>query len=159
MATAVGAGCGGSPRSTAPSSSRPTPPVTAVAADHWVPPTVPGPPSTAKFCTLLVADYMHIQTNAIATTMKVRQQIVGDYVRFTPTVVGAAPPPIAAPATLYLSSIAKLLGILNKVGLDASKAPPGQVGAILLDPQVRAAGTQVFAYSKQYCHYDITGAT
>lgn len=132
-------------------------PVTAVQSDDWTPPVVSGPPSTAKFCTLLVADYTHLKTNAIAVTMQVRQEIIGDYVRFTPTVIAAAPPQIAPAAALYLQSIAKVLGVLNSVGLNPAKAPPGQIGSVLTDPSVQAASVQVLDFSQQNCHYDITG--
>ncbi|MGI8752578.1 MAG: hypothetical protein ACR2MN_09760 [Acidimicrobiales bacterium] len=131
--------------------------VTSVTSDRWKPPQVPGPASTAKFCALLVAQYDHIGTNTRAANLKVRQQIVADYVRFTPTVIDAAPPQIAPAATTYLQSVAKILGLLNSAGLDPAKTPRGSIGAILLDPQVAAASAQVLSFSEQYCHYDIAG--
>lgn len=137
---------------------RAKPPVTAVRSDVWHPPTVSGPPSTANFCTLLVAAYQHIKTNVIAVNLGVRQQIVRDYIGFTPKVVAAAPPQIAPAASVYLPAIARVLGDLSAVGLDAAKTPPGQIGAIITDPNVQAASAQVLAFSQQYCHYDIAGA-
>ncbi|MDQ2728138.1 MAG: hypothetical protein M3Y91_09825 [Actinomycetota bacterium] len=154
-AGAVGA-CGGGHRSTkAPASTTSAPAV--VATDTWKPPDVPGPPSTAKFCTLLVAQYQHIKTNTIAVSLKVRQQIVADYVRFTPTVVAAAPPEIAPAAATYLQGTAKILSLLNAAGLNAAKTPPGSIGTVLLDPQYNAASTRAVAFAQQNCHYDIGG--
>lgn len=126
-------------------------------SDHWKPPVVPGPPGTSKFCTLLVADYDHLGTSTRATNLRVRQQIVGDFTRFTPTVIAAAPPSIAAPASAYLGGITKILNLLNAAGLDAAKAPPGSIGAVLLDPQFKAAGAPVTDFAQQNCHYDISG--
>lgn len=155
-AASSAAACGGSHH--APKTS-PNTQVTAVRADDWHPPVVSGPPSTANFCTLLVAQYTHIKTNVLAVNLRVRQQIVHDYITFTPNVIAAAPPDIAPAATVYLQAIARVLGDLNAVGLNAAKAPPGQVGAVLTDPQIQAAGAQVLGYSQQYCHYDISGVT
>jgi hypothetical protein len=155
MALAVLSACGGSHETQA--RPRTSVPVTAVRVDTWKPPVVRGPPSTEKFCTLLVADYTHLKTNVIAANMKIRQQIIGDYIRYTPTVIAAAPPTITVAATLYLSSIAEVLSILNSVGLNAARAPPGQIGTVLTDPAVQAASTQVLGFSQQYCHYNIAG--
>ena len=153
---AVGA-CGGNHSSKASTSATSTP--TVVTADRWKPPVVAGPPSTAKFCTLLVAQYQHVQTNALAVTLKIRQQIVADYVRFTPTVIAAAPPEISPAATTYLQGIAKILSLLNAADMDAAKTPRGSIGTILLDPQFNAASTQAIAFAQQNCHYDIGGVT
>lgn len=128
-------------------------------ADNWHPPTVSGPPSTANFCTLLVATYQHIKTNTIATTLAVRRQIIGDYIDFTPKVIAEAPPSIAPAASTYLQGITSVLRDLNQARLNTAKAPQAQIGAVLTDPQVQAASIQVLAFSNQNCHYDITGAT
>ncbi len=127
-------------------------------SDRWKPPVVPGPPSTPKFCTLLVADYDHLGTSARAVNLKVRQQIVGDFVTFTPTVIGAAPPSIAAPAAAYLGGITRILTLLNTAGLNGAKTPQGSIGQVLLAPQFKAAGPPVTAFAQQHCRYDISGA-
>jgi hypothetical protein len=152
--TAVG-GCGGGTTTKATAS---TTTARVLTADRWRPPVIPGPPSKEKFCALLIAQYQHIQTNTIAANLKVRQQIVGDYVRFTPTVIAAAPPDIAPAATTYLQDTAKILSLLNAAGLDSAKTPRGSIGTILLDPRYTSATTQTLAYSQQNCHFDIGGA-
>lgn len=126
-------------------------------SDHWEPPVVAGPPSTPKFCTLLVADYDHLGTSTRAANLKVRQHVVGDYVGFTPTVIAAAPPAIAAPAAAYLGGITRILTLLNSAGLNGAKTPQGSIGQVLLDPQFKAAGPPVTAFAQQNCHYDISG--
>ncbi|MDQ6837517.1 MAG: hypothetical protein M3137_04030, partial [Actinomycetota bacterium] len=139
------------PRASTPTTSAASP----LASDPWKPPVVAGPPSTAKFCTLLVADYDHLGTNPRAANLKVRQQIIGDFISFTPTVIAAAPTPIAAAAATYLGGITQILTILNAAGLNAAKTPQGSIGMILLDPQVSAASTQVLSFAQQNCHYNI----
>lgn len=143
-------GCGGGHSS---ADSGPT--TTLLTADRWTPPAATGPPSTAKFCTLLVADYQHLASLAAAPKLKVRQEIITDYVDFAPTVIAFAPPTIAVAAKLYLDSIATVLRNLNAVGLDAQKLRTGAGISLLLDPNVRTAGDAVLNFSAQYCHYDI----
>lgn len=152
LAVAPLAACGGhaSPRSTGPTT-------TLLTADTWALPAVSGPPSTANFCTLLVATYRHLGQLPQAANNKVRQAIVGDYITAAPTVSAAGPPQIASSARLYLSSVAQILGDLNRVGLDARKLPTGQLGPLLLDPKIKAAGNAVIDFSQKHCHYTIGG--
>lgn len=144
--------CGGhaSPRSTGPTT-------TLLTADTWALPAVSGPPSGAKFCTLLVATYRHLGQLPQAANNKVRQAIVGDYTTAAPTVIAAAPPPIAGAARTYLTTIVEILADLNRVGLNAKKLPQGQLGPLLLDPKVKAASTEIFDFSQKHCHYTIGG--
>lgn len=128
-----------------------------IASDTWTPPVVTGPASAANFCTLLVATYQHVGQLPEAANSQVRQQMVRDYVDVTPRTIAAAPRPIAPAARLYLNAVAQILADLNQVGLNAQKLPRGQLGPLLLDPKIKAAGTKVIAYSQQYCHYPIGG--
>jgi hypothetical protein len=148
---ASAAGCGGGAHHAADAS----PSTTLVTVDHWSPPVVVGPPSSANFCTLLVANYQHLNSLADAPKLRVRQQIVTDYVAFTPKVIASAPGSIQAAASVYLGSIATVLRQLNSVGLDSAKLHSGDVAALLLNPKVRVAGDSVLAYSADDCHYDI----
>lgn len=147
--TAVGA-CGGGVTSHASRSS-------SVGADTWTPPAISGPPSTAKFCTLLVAGYQHLGQIPNAVSNKVRQDIVADFIAVVPKVIAAAPAEIAGPAAIYLRSVAQILSDLDRVGLNAQKLAPGQLSPLLLDPTIKAAGTKVIAYSQANCHYTIGG--
>lgn len=154
--TAVAASaCGGShPTNATTATTSASSPLT---SDHWKPPVVPGPPSTTKFCTLLVADYDHLATSDRAPELKVRQQIVGDFTRFTPTVIAAAPPEIAAPAAAYLGGITRILTLLNSADLNGARTPQGSIGQVLVDPSFKAAGPPVTTFAQQNCHYDISG--
>ncbi|MHB1533316.1 MAG: hypothetical protein ACYC1D_01635 [Acidimicrobiales bacterium] len=156
--TSVITGCSG-PAHARIARRPPAPTTTVLQADHWNPPAVSGPPSTANFCTLLVADYRHLATNADATNPKVRAQILDDYAAFAPTVIAAAPPVIAPAATVYLGGIAKAVGAIAAAGLDPQKADKADVGGVIFDPAVQQAGNQVQAFSRQYCHYDIATGT
>lgn len=118
-------------------------------------PAVSGPPSTSNFCTLLVATYTHEARLPFARDQKVREEIVADYVKAEPHVAAAAPPEIAPAARTYLGAVARILADLGRAGLDAKKVPHGELGPLLLDPQVKAAGDQVLAFSQSYCHYVI----
>ena len=151
-AVAATTGCSSHAKSSAPTTS-----TTLITADAWSPPAVSGPPSTGTFCTLLVAAYKHIGTLPLAANLKVKQDIVRDYVGFEPRVVAQAPPSIKADANVYLGAVASTLAALNQVGLDASKLKPGQIGVDLLSPQVEAASTVVLSFSRSSCHYAIGG--
>ncbi|MGH9056923.1 MAG: hypothetical protein ACRDYY_13845 [Acidimicrobiales bacterium] len=154
MAT-IAAGCGSpAARSATPRKAPATPLIT---ADTWALPAVSGPPSTANFCTLLVATYTHEGRLPFARDQKVREEMVADYVRAEPRVAAAAPPQIAPAARTYLGAVAGILADMDRAGLDAKKVPHGSLGPYLLDPRVTAAGDQVLAFSQNYCHYTIGG--
>lgn len=152
------AACGGAKAAGARHAPSPAkaPPVTGVAAASagWPPALAPGPASTARFCSALVDQYRHLQTTAATDTRAGRIALLDDYVAFTPTVVAAAPPAVASAAQLYLTSIAKVLHAYVQAGLDMAKVPV-QVGSLLTNAQVSAAGKQVLAFSSQQCHYTI----
>jgi hypothetical protein len=153
VATIVGlAGCGAGHAAKAAG-----PTTTLITTDSWVPPAVSGPPSTAGFCTLLVATYRHVGELPQAANLKVRQQIVADYITTAPKVIAAAPPLIAPAAQLYLSGVSRILADLNQVGLDSNKLPAGQLGPLLLDPKIKDAGNRVITFSLANCHYTIGG--
>lgn len=120
-----------------------------------MPPPAAAAPSTAAFCALLVADYKHLATNVDTTSLPARERILEDYVAFTPTVVAAAPPAISAAASTYLGGMARAVGALAAAGLDVRKAPKSDIGAVLFDPSMQAAGRDVAAFSDRYCRYDL----
>jgi hypothetical protein len=128
----------------------------ALRRDIWNPPQAFGPPSTAKFCKLLVYQYEHLGELPFAASLKIKEQIVGDYISFTPTVIAAAPPQIAPAAKTYLDSVAEILADLRRVGLQAAKLPRGTLGPLLLAPAIRSAAQQVLDFSQQQCHYTIS---
>lgn len=147
-------GCG-----TAHRHSSARPPVTAttlVQVDTWTAPTVSGPPSPASFCAVLTAMYRHEAQIPLAT-QSVKEQILRDYVRTVPEALAAAPADIAPAARTYLNSVAQILSALAAAGLDYKKIKPGTLTPLLLDPQIKAAGNQVLAYSQSQCHYTIGG--
>ena len=146
--------CGGSaPHAAAPSTTA----TTLLQADHWTAPKVSGPPSPANFCTVLTAMYRHEAQLPLATT-RVKEQILRDYVRTVPEALSAAPAGIQPAARTYLTSVASILSSLAAAGLDYKKIKPGSLTALLLDPQIKAAGNQVLAYSQTQCHFAIGGA-
>lgn len=116
-----------------------------------------GTASEANFCTLLVATYQHIGQLPLSADNTIREHIVNDYITTAPRVIAAAPPPIAAAAATYLTSVAQILTDLDKVGLNAQKLPQGQLGPLLLDPRIKAAGAAVIAYAQNNCHYAVGG--
>lgn len=149
----VPAACGNSHRS----SAQPTAPTTTLLrADDWTPPPVSGPPSPAGFCSVLTAMYRHEAELPRATTA-VKEQILRDYVNTVPAALAAAPADIAPAARTYLTSVASILSALAAAGLDYKKIQKGSLTPLLLDPQIKAAGNQVLAYSQTQCHYAIGG--
>jgi hypothetical protein len=153
------AGCSGGshPISKRPAHTPSVTPSTLLGSDVWTLPAVPGPPSTANFCTLLTAVYRHEGLIPEAEPA-VKVQIVDDYVSAVPEMIAEAPPSIAADANTYLTQTGKALGALAAAGLDYKKVPPGTFTALLLDPTVKSAGDAVLAFSQQQCHYTIGGA-
>lgn len=115
-----------------------------------------GPPSTASFCAALTAMYRHEAELPLATT-PVKEQILRDYVSTVPEALAVAPADIAPAARTYLTSVATILSSLASAGLDYKKIEPGSLTPLLLDPQIKAAGNQVLAYSQTQCHYTIGG--
>ncbi|HET6875795.1 MAG TPA: hypothetical protein VFH70_13495 [Acidimicrobiales bacterium] len=148
---AVLAGCG------RPSHHQAAPTTTLIHTDSWTPPPVTGPPSSHNFCTVLVAMYAH-QTQLPVATMAVKKQILSDFAATVPEALATAPPDIEPSARTYLTSLASLLRALVKYGFDYKKVPAGSLTPLLLDPSVKAAGTQVLSYSRTVCHYTIGGA-
>lgn len=144
------AGCGASRHH----SSAPT--TTLLQTDVWKAPSVTGPPSSGNFCKVLVAMYSHESQLPLATTA-VKKEILSDFSATIPEALAAAPGDIAAPARTYLNSLGALLDALVKGDLDYKKVPAGTLTPLLLDPDVKSAGTQVLNYSRSVCHYPIGG--
>ena len=114
-----------------------------------------GGPSTQNFCTAVVAVYRHMTQLPFASTAKVKEQILGDYVSETPAMVAAAPPAVAADARLYLTAVAVILDDLQKAGLNGKKITDPRLADLLLDPKVKASGRNVIAFVQDNCHYTI----
>jgi hypothetical protein len=145
------AGCGGHTRH----SSAPT--TTLLQSDNWKAPVVSGPPSSHNFCTVLVAMYSHQAEMTIAAPA-VKKQILTDFTSTVPEALANAPADIAAPARTYLTGLSTVLDAVVRAGLDYKKVPAGTFTPLLLDPKIKAAGTQVLDYSRTVCHYTIGGA-
>jgi hypothetical protein len=150
-AAAVLTGCGGS----AHQASGPT--TTLLQRDDWTAPIVRGPASDANFCTVIIAMYQH-QAQLPSAPVRIKEQILGDFVSTVPEALAAAPPAIAAAAHTYLTDLAALLAALARNGLDYKTIPAGTLAPLVLDPNVKAAASQVLAYSQTVCHYSIGGA-
>jgi hypothetical protein len=120
---------------------------------------VSGPPSVANFCTLLIADYRHINSLPSARNLQTTVQITYDWAREIPQVVAEAPPDIAAAARTYLTTVGGVLSQLASDRLHSSKVPTKQLVATLTNPSVVAAGNQLFAFSTEDCHYDLATRT
>jgi hypothetical protein len=133
------------------------PTTTLITQDVWHLPPNSGLASTENFCTLLVSTYRHIGDLPHAANVRVREAIVEDYVDAAPTIIAAAPSSIASQAKVYISAVAQILAAFERVGLNGNKLPKGQLGPLLLDPQIKEAGNQVLAYSQSECHYTIGG--
>ncbi|HET9076836.1 MAG TPA: hypothetical protein VFN68_07880 [Acidimicrobiales bacterium] len=153
------AGCGGGhsraadPRPAAAATTT----TTLLQVDNWTAPAVSGPASQTNFCTVLTAMYRH-ESELPDASPAVRKDILRDYVNTVPEALAAAPPDIAGAAGTYLHSVASILSSLVSAGLDYRKVKPGSLTPLLLDPQIKAAGNQVLAYSQSKCHYAIGGA-
>lgn len=145
------AGCGGGSRH----ASAPT--TTLLETDVWTAPVVTGPPSSQSFCTVLVAMYSHQSSLPLAAPV-VKEQILSDFTATVPEALASAPPDIAPAARTYLTTLTGVLNALVKGGLDYKKVPAGTLTPLLLDPNIKAAGTQVLDYSRSVCHYAIGGA-
>lgn len=117
---------------------------------------VTGPPSSQNFCTVLVAMYSH-QAELPLATIAVKKQVLSDFVATAPEALETAPPGIAGAARTYLDSLDALLRALVKADLDYQKVPAGTLSPLLLDPSIKAAGTQVLDYARTVCHYTIGG--
>ena len=130
------------------------PTTTLIKADTWSAPAVGGP-STSSFCTLVTAVYRHMAQVPFTANKQVRSQFVGDYVSTAPAMIASAPPAIASDARLYISSVAQILSALRNAGLDARNLAGGQVGSILVDPNVKSAGNNVISFVQANCHYTI----
>lgn len=139
-----------------PSHRQAAPTTTLIQTDSWKAPVVSGPPSSQNFCAVLVSMYSH-QTQLPAATATVKKQILSDFVATVPEALASAPPDIEPSARTYLTSLASLLDALVKDGMDYKKVPPGTLTPLLLDPSIKAAGTQVLSYSRTVCHYTIGG--
>ncbi|HET9731796.1 MAG TPA: hypothetical protein VFP54_03890 [Acidimicrobiales bacterium] len=145
------AGCGGPHRHSAASTT------TLLHADRWTAPVVTGPPSAAGFCTVLVAMFSHQSELPVATT-PVKKRILADFVATVPEALRNAPPDIAPAARIYLDRLAAVLTALSAANFDYGKVPAGTLAPLLLDPEVKAAGNRVLAYSSTVCHYTIGAA-
>ncbi|HVA74142.1 MAG TPA: hypothetical protein VNF71_06220 [Acidimicrobiales bacterium] len=123
--------------------------------DRWTPPVLTGGPSTENFCTAVVATYKHMAQLSFAANDKVRKQFLGDYVAEAPTMIASAPPEIAPDAKLYIESVAEILADLQRAGLNGKKISDPQLAQLLLDPKVKAAGSNVIGFVQTNCHYSI----
>ena len=125
--------------------------------DRWRPPNVPSVPDTSGYCTVVVAIYKHVAELPHSATQKVRAQIVNDYLAEVPTMIATSPQPVAADTRLYFNSVAEILGDLEKAGLDPKKLSDPNLGRVLLDPTVKAAGDRIITFVRSNCNYTIGG--
>lgn len=150
MIAATVAACGGSQRQRATA-----PTTTLVTVDRWTPPVVAGGASTANFCAAVVATYKHMAQLPFAANDKVRKEFIADYLSEAPVMIAAAPAQIAPDAKLYIDSVSQILGDLQRAGLNGKKISDPQLAQLLLDPKVKAAGSNVIGFVQANCHYSI----
>jgi hypothetical protein len=142
------AGCG---RSHDASAASKTPVIT---SDHWTPPAVSDKPSSASFCTLVVAIYRHEAELPEAATQKLRKQILGDYISLLPRIVASAPPQVSSASKTYFDEAGKVFNELEQTGLVSSKLQAGSLAG-LATPAFEKASAEVLSYTQKYCHYSI----
>ena len=118
---------------------------------------MPPVPSTTGYCSAVVSIYKHVAELPSAATKKVRQQIVGDYLAEVPTMIAAAPSPVASDSKLYFSSVAEILGDLQRAGLDPKRLSDPNLRQVLVDPAIKASGDRVISFVKDNCNYSIGG--
>ena len=152
MLAALAAACGSS---SAHRTAGPT--TTLVKADTWRAPVVGSAPSTHGYCTSVVSIYKHVALLPYAANQRVRTEIVNDYVNEVPTMIATAPSSVASDSKLYFTSVGQILADLQKAGLNPSKLSDPNLGHLLLDPGIKAAGTNVISFVRENCNYTIGG--
>jgi hypothetical protein len=113
-----------------------------------------GPPSTAKFCRLLIDDYQHLKTAQQTTGTAAREQIITSYITFAPTLEAAAPSAIAGPVTRYEKALSPFLSALVAHNLNILLLPRATVTS-LNAPAVQASAGVLISFSTNECHYDL----
>jgi hypothetical protein len=123
---------------------------------QWPPPAtaLAGPPSTAKFCGLLIDDYEHLKTSQQTHGTTGEERILDDYVAFATTLEKAAPASISPAVARYVGAVADLLRDLAAHGLNVLALPASDLSP-LKSPPVEAAATSLIAFSTRQCHYDL----
>jgi hypothetical protein len=148
------AGCSGGGHSGRPTTTAVPDQVT---ADRWAPPAITGGPSEANFCLALTAIYRHLADLPRVVSKPVTEDYLSDYVRFSPVVVAAAPPPVHPSAAIYVGAIATYLEQFVRAGLDLNHLPPASLSR-LASPAVNSAYANMSRYAETQCHYTIGGA-
>jgi hypothetical protein len=136
-------------------SSGPT--TTLVKVDRWHPPPIPAGPGIPGFCASVVSIYKHVALIPYAANQKIRMQFVHDYLSQVPTMISSAPAEIAPDARTYFTSVGQILGDLQSAGLNPKRISDPNLGQLLLDPTIKAAGDRVISYVRDNCHYTIGG--
>lgn len=114
-------------------------------------------PSKDGYCTSVVSIYKHVALIPYAANQRVRLQMVNDYLREVPTMIATAPQTVASDSRLYFAAVAQILTDLQKAGLNPKKLSDPNLGHVLLDPSIRAAGDRLITFVKDNCHYTIGG--
>ena len=133
------------------------PTTTLVQVDNWRAPAVVPTPSTDGYCTSVVSIYKHLALLPYAATQKVRVQMVNDYLAEVPTMNATAPPTISGDSKLYFGTVAEILGDLQKAGLKPNRLSDPNLGHLLVDPGIKAAGDRVIKFVQSNCNYAIGG--
>ena len=149
-AVAAGCGAGSGHRTLGPTT-------TLVKVDKWRAPEVAQTPSTDGYCTSVVSIYKHVALLPYAANQKVRMEMVNDYLSEVPTMVATAPAPVSDDSKLYFGTVGELLGDLQKAGLNPNRLSDPNLGHLLLDPGIKAAGDRVIKFVKDNCNYAIGG--
>ncbi len=124
----------------------------AVAPTSWQLPALAGPPSVAKFCTLLANQIGHLGTVPRNNPAQFEGVLV-DFADAVPAVVAAAPPAIAPAAQYFLGASGRYYQALADYSLHVKDVPPSQ-GAPLNSAQGQATTHQFEVWVEQNCHFD-----
>jgi hypothetical protein len=123
---------------------------------RWPPPAgvLAAPPSTSRFCTLLIDDYQHLKTAQVVHGQTAKQRVLQDYVALGPTLEAAAPAPIDDAVRTYVGAVSTFIQALIAHGLDVLSVPSSDL-APLSTPAVKSAASALTSFSSDECHYDL----
>jgi hypothetical protein len=105
----------------------------------------------------VVSIYKHLALLPYAANQKVRAEMVKDYLGEVPAMIATAPQSVASDSKLYFTTVAEILGDLQRAGLDPRKLSDPNLGHLLLDPTIKAAGDRIIGFVRDNCHYVIGG--
>ena len=113
-----------------------------------------GPPSTPRFCALLIDDFEHLKSLQAAKPNQPLPKLIQLQESFDPGLQAAAPPSIAAAVESWLGYGTKLDALLAQHGYDILAVPPNALKTISTG-QSNAAAEAVSSFSSASCDFQI----